>query len=199
MDPSPVCLYPGHSGTTSSMSDFANAHRTDALRSKQLFAGIKSYEKCVQSHNHKIDLQIQSMKPFKTMYFAFRSEFCFGTGPIERYIVTHSSFFDGPASALRIQTGAGLFKLTAAQIACTTSCSYPHFAPTTIVKQRSHHLSSIFLSQLIIPLINVLLYTLVINHISSLQRSLWRRFCIFSDNNGLQVQSTIPSMSDFAP
>ena len=59
--------------------------RTDDLRNKQLIAGIRSYERCVREHNEKIDLQIQSMKNFKSMYFAFRSEFCAGAGPIEIY------------------------------------------------------------------------------------------------------------------
>ena len=63
----------------------SSSARTDALRQKQLIAGRRAYERSVREHNEKIDLRIQFVKPFKSMYFAFRSEFCAGEGPIEIY------------------------------------------------------------------------------------------------------------------
>ena len=56
---------------------------TDARRHKQLLAGIESYERSARQHDQKVDFQIQFMKPFKSMYFAFRSDYCAGAGPIE--------------------------------------------------------------------------------------------------------------------
>ena len=84
----PVCLNPEHSGTTSFPGDNASAHRADALKREQLLAGIRSYDRCVRNHSKKIDLQLQFMTPFKSMYFAFRSASCVGAGPIEIYTYT---------------------------------------------------------------------------------------------------------------
>ena len=56
--------------------------RADTLKHKQLNAGLQSYADCVREHNTRVDLQVRFMKPFKSLYFAFRSVLCAGAGPI---------------------------------------------------------------------------------------------------------------------
>ena len=111
---------------------------------------------------------------------------------------THSFFSDGPAFAPQTQIGIELFKLMVVWIAYITSWPCPPFAPIIIAKRKLHHPSSTTQSQSVIPLKNVRLYALVMSHTSGMQRSLWPRSCTSLDNNGQQVQNTIPSILDFA-